>query len=694
LTAEQAATLIGNLLAVDDLPQQIRDLTIERAGGNPLYVEEIIRTLIESGLVKREENSGRWRATADSAALSLPDTIGGLILARLDRLDEPEKRVLRRAAVIGRSFRVRLLEALEPTEDLGPVLERLAANDIIVERRRSPDLELMFKHVLIQETVYASILRRQRRELHAQVARAIEATYGDRIGEFVGALASHYARAEHWDEALAYLEQAGDQAGSVAADVEAVERYRDAMSAYETTGRAPPLQIASLERKLGEALFRRGDHVQAIMSLRRALARLNASLPSSRAATIRAIAIQILVQAGHLAAPWSIRRPRSDIDPIVQERSRAYQLLAWIDYYSSDNLRQLLITLLSLNEGERTGHLPGINQGSLGVGIACDVLGFKRLASRYHRHNVKIAEATADPIAIGYAYFGLAYHDHGIGRWDDAEVHWGRGADAFWRTRDLRRWGVSSWGVALSQWRRGNPAGTREIAGRMLQVADEGADHVLRGWGLFVLGRSQWSTGDDEGALESLRESVAILRPVPDRQILVRSLGDVGFCLLRRGDLIGATAALEEVGLIIADHQVRGYHALPLVWLVEAYLEHLERASVSERGLWRAKVTIALRALERHARIDPEALPGLHRLRGRLAWLDGRPADAGAEWRTGIAAAERLRFIPEMAWTYAESGWWLSDREHLDRAAALFDRMGWRGELERSTAKRMAARRA
>ena len=694
LTRDQTAILIGNLLAVDDLSGQIRDLTIARAEGNPLYVEEIIRSFIESGVVRREESSGRWRAAADTAPLALPDTIGGLILARLDRLDEPEKRVLRHAAVIGRSFRVKLLRALEGGEDLDRILERLSAAEILVERRRSPDLELMFKHVLIQETLYGSILRRQRRELHLRVARSIEATYGDRLDEFVGALALHYARAESWDEALAYLERAGDQAGSVAADAEAVERYRDAMSAYETTGRASPLQIASLERKLGEALFRRGEHGGAIMSLRGALAHLHASLPVSRGAMLRAIAGQILVQAGHLLMPWSVHAPRADVDATVQERSRAYQLLAWIDYYSSDSRRQLLVTLLSLNDGERTGHLPNINQGMLGIGVTCDVLGLKRLASRYHRRNVAIAEASGDAIAIGYAYFGLAYHEQGIGRWDESETHWGRGAEAFWVTRDLRRWGVSSWGVALMRWRRGDSAGTREIADRMLHVADEGADNVLRGWGLFVLGRAQWSTGDDEGALESLRESAAILRPVPDRQILLRALGDAGFCQLRRGDLVAATATLEEVADIIATHQVRGYHALQLLWLVEAYLEHLERASTSQRGEWSAKVAAALRAVERQARIDPEAWPGLHRLRGRLHWLQGRRAEAEAEWRKALDSAERLRFVPELAWIHSEAGWWLSDREHLDRAAELFDGMGWRGELERSNAKRMSAQRA
>jgi tetratricopeptide (TPR) repeat protein len=538
------------------------------------------------------------------------------------------------------------------------------------------------------------MLRSQRRELHTRVARAIEAAYGDRLEEFVGALAYHYARAERWDDALVYLMRAGDQAGHVAADAEAVERYRDAMSAYEATGRAPPLQIASLERKLGEALFRRGEHMQAIMSLRRALARLDASLPTTRGAMVRAIIRQALIQAGHFAVPWSLPAPRSAVDPKVQERSRAYQLLAWIDYYSSDGLRQLLISILNLNDGERRGYLSGINQGSLGVGIACDVLGLKRLASRYHRRNVRLAEAAEDPIAIGYAYFGLAYHDHGIGQWDDGQVHWARGADAFWDIRDLRRWGVSSWGVALMKWRRGDTAGTREIAERMLQVADEGADNVLRGWGLFVLGRVQWSTGDDVVALATLRESATILRPVPDRQILVRALGDIGFCLLRRGDLIGATATFEEVTEIIDSHQVRGYHGLPLVWTLEAYLERLERASAPERSLWYPKVKLAVRALERQARIDAEARPGLHRLRGRLDWLEGRRARAEIEWRASVEWGERLRFVPEIAWTYAETGWWLSSREHLDRAAALFDGMGWPGELERSNAKRMSAQRS
>ena len=119
-----------------------------------------------------------------------------------------------------------VLRAVEPSADLDRVLAGLLDQQILVERRPGPDPEHMFRHVLIQETVYDSILRRQRRELHAQVAKAIEAMYGDHLDEFVGALAYHYARAEQWDEAFTYLARAGDQAGQVAADADAVERYR------------------------------------------------------------------------------------------------------------------------------------------------------------------------------------------------------------------------------------------------------------------------------------------------------------------------------------------------------------------------------------------------------------------------------------------------------------------------------------
>jgi tetratricopeptide (TPR) repeat protein len=381
------------------------------------------------------------------------------------------------------------------------------------------------------------------------------------------------------------------------------------------------------------------------------------------------------------------------VDPAVNERALAYQLLGWIHYYSSEARAQFLVSLLMLNSGERAGHLGATNSGLLGVGLACDVLGLRRLADRYTGRNMSLAERSADPIAIGYANFGFAYHLHGLGRWDEAQEHWARGADAFWTTRDLRRWGVSNYGVAFMKWRRGQVAEAQEIARRMLGVAEEGGDHALRGWGLFVLGRTQWTLGDDAGALVSLREAEAILRSIPDRQILVSALGDLGYCLLRRGDLVAATTTLEQVAQLITTYEVRGFHAHALYWLLEAYIERFERASGAECPIWEQKIRTAMVNVERQARHDVEAQPGLARLRGRFHWLHDQHEKARAEWESSIALAEKLRFIPELAWTNAEMGWWLTSREHLDRAADLFRQMGAPGELGRQNAMRMSARR-
>ena len=683
LRDDEAAVLIGNLLAVDELPAQMRDLIVRRAEGNPLYVEEIIRSLIEAGVVRRDETTDRWRAVTDAARIQLPDTINGLILSRIDRLNERSKEVLRYAAVIGRSFRERVLRAVVAGTDIDAVLADLSGAEIIIERRHVPEIELMFKHALIQEAVYGSILKRRRRELHARVANAIEAILSDRLDEHVGALAYHYARAEDWEKAVAYLERAGDQAGQIAADAEAVERYREALQAYDATGRAKALQLASLERKLGEALFRRGQHAEATVSLSSALRRLGAPLPTSRGGIRRAIVRALLRQVGHVLVPARLPAPRLEADAVIEERYCAYSILGEIDYFGAESERLLLLSLLLLNMGESAGYLRAIVQGQLGVGIACDWLGLLRLAGRYHERNARLAEPSGDPIAIGSAHLGLAHHEHAIGEWDASQQYSGRGTEAFWSVRELRRWGMSVWRVAFMNGRRGDPASARALAERQIEVADEAADHVLRGWGLVMLGRAQWLLGEDDAALASLGAAATILRAVPDRRILVLALGDTGYCLLRRGDMGGALKVLEEARDLMTAYTIRGHHSHAISTLVLAYMQQAEIANERDRKAWYAKADATLRTLGRQARIDVEARPALHRLRGRREWLRGRRSKAEAAWRTSLDWGERLRFLPELALTHAEIGRRTGRREHLDRALEIFAKMGASADVTR-----------
>ncbi|HET8567901.1 MAG TPA: adenylate/guanylate cyclase domain-containing protein [Candidatus Limnocylindria bacterium] len=679
LSVEETGDLITNLLAVDDLPIALRDQIVRRAQGNPLYVEEIIRSVIEAGHVKRDEARGRWRAIGDPAriATGIPETIQAVILARVDRLGEPAKRVLKLAAVVGRSFRQSLLAAVAgPDVDVAARLAELERDELILVRRQGADPEWMFRHVLIQEAVYGSILRKQRREAHLDVAHAIERSFPERLEELVGALAYHYARADDPAKALEYLERAGDQAGRIAADREVVERYREAIAAYEATGGADAVKLASLERKFGAALFSSGQHVEAVSSLASAAARLGAPLPSGRGQMIRAIAREALRQTVHLVAAWSLPKPTLEATPRLSELYEIHQLLGHIDFYGTERLRLTYVALRLINLAERAGYAPGIVQASVGMGIGCDTLGLKWLAGRYQRRSVALAEATGDPIVIGFASFGLAYHLHGIGEWQRSLEHWQRGGDAFLRAGDLRQWGVSAGATALTLARLGDPTKLFEVGRREIELGEEGGDQVLPGWGKHLIGRALWATGDDRAAILALREAVTILRPVPDYPWTVRALGEIGICHLRLGEVDAAVPILEDACSLIDRYQVQGYCGYVRLALADAYLRNAERVDGSERERWLRTARRTLDVCARQSRFETETKIGLLRLRGREAWLRGRRSVALRAWRDSARHAEALGALYELGMTRLEIAQRALDPVQRKEAAAIFARIG------------------
>ena len=222
---------MNNLLNIENLPARIRQVIIQKADGNPFFLEEIMRTLIDKGAVRPE--NGRWKITSQIKTITIPDTIQGVIMARIDRLDEEVKQVLKTASVIGRAFLYRLLkEVTEAVKELDDDLDRLTATELIREKQKIPELEYIFKHALVQESTYESILLKKRHELHGRVASAIETLFSDRLEEFSSVLAYHYAKAELWEKAQEYLFKAGDQAGRIAADAEALSHYHQALETY------------------------------------------------------------------------------------------------------------------------------------------------------------------------------------------------------------------------------------------------------------------------------------------------------------------------------------------------------------------------------------------------------------------------------------------------------------------------------
>ncbi len=231
LSAAEIKTLVGNLLRVEDLPQEFRGRILSHAEGNPFYVEEIIRSLIDSGAVVHDETTGRWQATGDIADITIPDTLHGVLMARIDRLQSETKRVLQLASVIGRVFFHRVLAAIaREKREIDAHLLTLQREQMIRERARIPELEYIFKHQLTQEAAYNGLLKKDRRIYHRQVAEALEQLYPERIEEQVGLLAHHWERAEEPEKAIAYLLRAGDQARLAYANEEAIGYYHRALA--------------------------------------------------------------------------------------------------------------------------------------------------------------------------------------------------------------------------------------------------------------------------------------------------------------------------------------------------------------------------------------------------------------------------------------------------------------------------------
>ncbi|MBI3246574.1 MAG: AAA family ATPase [Deltaproteobacteria bacterium] len=240
LSAAEMLTMAGRMLGTDQFPPELTTALMEKAEGVPLFVEEVTKTLVDLGVLRRE--NGGYRMVKGIAEVNVPDTIQGIIMARLDRLGEEGKRTVQLASVIGRQFLQRLLERVAGlTGKLEGLLRELKALEIIYEQGLLPEPAYIFKHAVIQDVAYNSLLIQRRKALHKAVAQAIEELYPDRLTEHYEELAHHYEQGEMWEKALEYLIKAGQKAQQSYANKEALECYDRALAICERLGKAVEL---------------------------------------------------------------------------------------------------------------------------------------------------------------------------------------------------------------------------------------------------------------------------------------------------------------------------------------------------------------------------------------------------------------------------------------------------------------------
>ena len=258
LGSEDADALVSTLLNISDLPAELIPLILGKTEGNPYFVEEVVRSLIEQGAVYGTEDCLCWKDGTTVEDITIPDSLHALLSSRIDRLDREVRATLQLAAVIGRSFYYQILNAISNSA-VDSHLSALQRVELVSEAARLPELEYTFKHELARDATYSTILHRSRRELHRRVGEAIEPLFPDKLEENAHRLAHHFAQAGDDERALKYYTMAADSAAGLYAHTETAAQYGRAIEAARRLG-ASSEELSRLQGRQAEMLELSGSH--------------------------------------------------------------------------------------------------------------------------------------------------------------------------------------------------------------------------------------------------------------------------------------------------------------------------------------------------------------------------------------------------------------------------------------------------
>jgi tetratricopeptide (TPR) repeat protein len=269
LTPPQAEEMVGRMLGGQRLPAEVLQQIVVKIDGVPLFVEEVTKAVVESGLLTVLQDQSALRGPFP--ALAIPSTLHEVLLARLDRLGSAQG-VAQLGATLGRQFAYALLQAISPLEDaaLQRHLATLVAAELLYQRGQPPQAIYRFKHALIQEAAYESGLRSVRRQTHQHIAQVLETQFAETVATAPALLAYHAQRGALWDKALVYFRQAGEQAVARSAYREAVIAFEQALIAAQhlTDSRDTREQAIDLRLALHTALNLLGDFERILTNLR------------------------------------------------------------------------------------------------------------------------------------------------------------------------------------------------------------------------------------------------------------------------------------------------------------------------------------------------------------------------------------------------------------------------------------------
>jgi tetratricopeptide (TPR) repeat protein len=654
LDGSAVRAMLNNLFRQGDLPHATRQTIEERARGNPFYIEEVVRTLVDEGAV--EVRKGRFRATEKIHGVVIPGTIQEVVMARIDGLPLRRKQVLQTACVIGGTFhRAVLAEVVGDGAGLTDELQELLDAEFLVPSDRLPGEEYAFKHPLIQEVAYEGLLHARREELHRAVGEAAERVLPPDLPGYSGMLAYHYGRCRDAARAEEFLLRAGDDAARAAASSEALHFFEEASKSYLELhgGAGDPKTRALLEKSVARALYFRGRFVEAIDHFDRALELLGDRVSKGRVRSSLRFAANLGAVLARLYGPRFSRSRASlpserEIFELRYARAEA-TVTALPTRHLFDSMDGLaLLQRVDPATVPRSGMFyAGCSALFAFGGISFDVS--RRLAAKAHA-----LVSAGDPDEYLYeramSFTGRVLE----GDWrDEHEIEPARIEES---VRRGQLWGPTTYLGLLAEKRihQGRFDDARSAVGQIDEIWDlfqydlaKTNHYYLRT--LLALERHELP--------EAVEAADAYYDENPEDLLHILALGAKAKALTLLGRLDAAEEALSLSSEVVArsspvpPFHASSFHRSHLLFDL-ARLEAAPRGQVQQH--WRKSAHRSARAALRSAGRVAWRRTEVLRLVGRLHGLDGDGRRALRWLEKSVAAGEALGARPEIARTYAE----------------------------------------
>ncbi len=603
LNAKASVEMVGRLLSLYELPKVLNQLILQKSDGNPFFVEEMIRALMDRGALEKQD--GKWVTTPLIETVTVPGTLQGLLMARLDRLPAETKWLAQQASVIGRFFLFRVLFHLAKGEErVKTDLARMEQDELIREWTNTPELEYMFQHALTQEVAYESMLTTRRKDLHRQVGTAMEMIFAERLPEFYTIIGEHFLKGEAWEQAFNFLLKAGEAAMGIYAYAEARVHYSHAL---DTLQHLPATESNHLKR--ADTLVKQTAASWLLDPIPENLGRLEE-------------AKRIVEHAQQGASSGDNQR-------------RLIHIYSWMIRlhtlrYEMDEAIACHRHVMALGEALDEPELVGI--ASLTIGITWVAQGYFGKVTTLASQAIPALEKTGNWTEWIRA---SVYHGVLIAQMGDCEEGIGEVNKGLEKAREIKSSNaiaLSYVALAIAYFTSSCFADSIEAAKQAIEVAQQSGDQIYAYLGYGFRGWAECRSGQLEGALDSLTRAQGIADKVGTGFMgdwIASARAELAFCMANYEEALTLAQATVEMsqkmGGILGEglaRRVWGQALAALGQMEKASAQLDESLNLLEAGSARLEIAFTLIA------------------QGKVLQYQGKYADAREKW---MKAAEQFK---------------------------------------------------